>query len=253
MALLESPPGLFPMQASPRFIASSQTAPHEGLARRVARALEHPLRKPVAEHTREAFATAQCWRQERLAAPLMLDAGCGVGLSSRRLARRFPDHAVIGIDRSADRLDRDHGPVPDNALLVRADLVDFWRLALAADWQPSRHYLLYPNPYPKAVHLKRRWHGHPVFPVILALGGRIELRSNWKLYVEEFALALQQATGTRAEVEALDLPPDSIHDECLTPFEGKYHAGGHSLWRLKVTLPHRPCLVPESTATTEET
>lgn len=240
------------MQASSRSVASSQTAPHEGLARRVARALEYPLRKPVAKHTRQAFAMARRWRQERLANPLILDAGCGVGLSSRRLAERFPDHAVIGIDRSADRLGRDHGPVPDNALLLRADLVDFWRLALAAGWQPSRHYLLYPNPYPKAAHLKKRWHGHPVFPAILALGGRIELRSNWRVYIEEFALALEQATGTRADVEALDLPSDSRHHECLTPFEAKYRAAGQSLWRLEVTLSHHPGLVPDSAATAEE-
>ena len=181
---------------------------------------------------------ARRWHEARGDRPLILDAGCGVGLSTRRLAERFADQAVIGIDRSADRLSRDHGPLPDNALLVRADLVDFWRLALAADWRPVRHYLLYPNPYPKAAHLKMRWHGHAVFPVILALGGRLELRSNWKLYVEEFALALELAVGVSAAVE----PHAPV--ECLTPFEQKYHASGQPLWRLVVELPHDAGLVP---------
>ncbi|WP_416139438.1 tRNA (guanine(46)-N(7))-methyltransferase TrmB [Halomonas sp. HK25] len=227
------------MHASSRSIDTNQSGPHEDLAKRVARALEHPLRKPVAEHTRAAFESAGTWLAARLGMPLILDAGCGVGLSTRRLAARFPDHAVIGVDRSESRLSREHGSLPDNALLVRADLVDFWRLALADDWRPVRHYLLYPNPYPKAAHLKMRWQGHPVLPVILALGGRLELRSNWRLYVEEFALVVLMATGREAQV--------AIHEpngHPLTPFEQKYHASGQTLWKLAVELPHDSGLVP---------
>ncbi|TDO07663.1 MULTISPECIES: tRNA (guanine(46)-N(7))-methyltransferase TrmB [Halomonas] len=227
------------MTACSRSIVSRQTLPHQDLARRVTRALAHPLRKPLAAHTREAFARAQQWRHRRGAAPLILDAGCGVGLSTRRLAAQHPAAAVIGVDRSADRLSRDHGRLPDNALLVRAELVDFWRLALAEGWRPAQHYLLYPNPYPKAAHLKMRWQGHPVLPVILALGGRLELRSNWRLYVEEFALAVTQATGVAAEAQ-----PFAPGEACLTPFEHKYHASGQALWRLVVELPHAPGLVP---------
>lgn len=227
------------MHASSRAIVTNQSGPHEDLGRRVARALAHPLRKPVAEHTRTAFQMAGEWLSDRHGMPLVLDAGCGVGLSTRRLAARFPDHAVIGVDRSESRLTREHGPLPDNALLVRADLVDFWRLALMAGWRPARHYLLYPNPYPKAAHLKMRWQGHPVLPVILALGGRLELRSNWRLYVEEFALAVTQATGQPAEVE-----PHAAAGDFLTPFEQKYHESGQALWKLVVTLPHAPELVP---------
>ncbi|MBA2780514.1 tRNA (guanine(46)-N(7))-methyltransferase TrmB [Billgrantia kenyensis] len=230
------------MLALSRTITTNQDGPHRDVVKRVERALCHPLRKPVAAHTRAAFEQAQAWylrHGEGGHRPLILDAGCGVGLSTRQLAARFEDHLVIGVDRSAERLAREHGEVGDNALLVRADLVDFWRLALAAGWQPARHYLLYPNPYPKSSHLKQRWHGHPVLPVILALGGRLELRSNWRLYVEEFALALEHVTGVTSPVEAFapELP-------YLTPFERKYHASGQSLWRLVAELPHAPELVP---------
>ncbi|TDX29913.1 tRNA G46 methylase TrmB [Modicisalibacter xianhensis] len=226
------------MQANSRSITTNQHGPHDELPRRVARSLSHPLRKPIAEHTRRAFDHADAWLQ-RQRGPLILDAGCGVGLSTRRLALDHPEHAVIGIDRSADRLARDHGEPPPNALLVRADLVDFWRLALMAGWQPRRHYLLYPNPYPKAAHLKMRWHGHPVFPAIVALGGRLEVRSNWRLYLEEFAQAVTQATGQRAE-----LSEHHPGQACLTPFEAKYLASGQSLWRLVVDLPFQPSLMP---------
>jgi len=218
------------MQQTSRPVTSNQAGPHHDLARRVSRGLAHPLRKPIAAHTQQAFDAAAEW----LAAQpgrLILDAGCGVGLSTRRLAEQFPDHAVIGVDRSDDRLKRSHGELPANARLVRADLVDFWRLAHVAGWTPERHYLLYPNPYPKASHLKMRWHGHPVFPTLLALGGLVEVRSNWRLYIDEFALAVAQVTGRQAEVS--EWVPDGDY---LTPFEAKYHHSGQALWRLRVAL-----------------
>ncbi|MDR5897427.1 SAM-dependent methyltransferase [Halomonas vilamensis] len=218
------------MQKRSRAVSSNQPGPHQDVSRRVARALAHPLQKPIAAHNQVAFDQADAWLDAQ-AAPLILDSGCGVGLSTRRLAATFPDHAVIGVDRSEDRLGREHGEPPGNALLMRADLVDFWRLAQRAGWAPSRHYLLYPNPYPKALHLGRRWHGHPVFPTLLALGGRLELRSNWKTYVEEFAQAVAYATGKSPDVAAHD-----PNGDYLTPFEAKYDHSGQALWRLTVNL-----------------
>ncbi|WP_025731721.1 tRNA (guanine(46)-N(7))-methyltransferase TrmB [Carnimonas nigrificans] len=219
------------MQANSSPIESSQRGVHHGLAQRVERALQHPWRRPVAEHSRLAFEHAQQWRAPLADRALIIDAGCGVGLSTRRLAEQNPEAVVIGIDRSEDRLARDHGRLPDNALLVRADLVDFWRLALAADWRPTQHYLLYPNPYPKPGLLKQRWQGHPVLPTILRLGGRLELRSNWHIYVEEFAQATQLVTGITPTVE-----PFVPASPALTPFEEKYHRSGQQLWRLQVEL-----------------
>ncbi|MDN6321134.1 MAG: tRNA (guanine(46)-N(7))-methyltransferase TrmB [Halomonas sp.] len=218
------------MQHNSRPVVSNQPGPHQDLARRVSRALAHPLRKPIAEHTQRTFAQAAEWFANRQA-PLLLDSGCGVGISTRQLAMQFPTHAVIGVDRSEDRLGRDHGELPENALLVRADLIDFWRLAYQNGWAPEHHYLLYPNPYPKAGHLKMRWHGHAVLPTLLALGGHLELRSNWSLYVEEFALAVAQVTGNQAIVS--ELAPKGDY---LTPFEAKYAQSGQTLWRLSVDL-----------------
>lgn len=218
------------MQHNSRPVTSNQPGPHHDLARRVNRALTHPLRKPIAEHTQHNFAQAAEWLAGRQT-PLILDSGCGVGISTRQLAAQFPAHTVIGIDRSEDRLGRDHGELPSNALLVRADLVDFWRLAYQAGWLLEQHYLLYPNPYPKAGHLKMRWHGHAVLPTLLALGGHFELRSNWSLYVEEFALAVAQVTGKQAAVT--EFAPEGNY---LTPFEAKYAQSGQPLWRLSVDL-----------------
>ena len=57
-------------------------------------------------------------------------------------------------------------------------------------WKVRTHYLLYPNPYPKAKQMKSRWYGHPSFPLILQLGGDILVRSNWETYLNEFAQAV---------------------------------------------------------------
>ncbi|ARS53079.1 tRNA (guanine(46)-N(7))-methyltransferase TrmB [Kushneria konosiri] len=214
-------------------VYSPQEGLHPDLAHHVQRALDNEWRRPVAEHTQNAFEEAKRFYQAH-GGPLILDAGCGTGRSTRHLAGEYPHACVLGIDRSADRLSRDYtrelGDFPDNALLVRADLVDFWRLAHLAGWRPERHCIFYPNPYPKASQLKRRWHAHPVFPVVLALGGRLELRSNWQIYVEEFACAVEQITGQAPKIDTLSLTPDS---EFISAFEQKYFESRHTLWRLQ--------------------
>jgi tRNA (guanine-N7-)-methyltransferase len=97
--------------------------------------------------------------------------------------------------------------------------------------RPARHSLLYPNPWPKKQHLGRRWHGHPVFPAVVALGGRFECRSNWRIYIDECAAALTQLTGLPVQTEAFDAVAP------ITPFEEKYRASGHALWRCRLALP----------------
>jgi len=102
---------------------------------------------------------------------------------------------------------------------------------LAADIRPARHYILYPNPWPKIGQLARRWQGHAVFPAIVALGGVLECRSNWDVYVEEFALAVEWLSGVKPAVEVWN--PETP----VTPFERKYLASGHPLHRCVATLP----------------
>ena len=193
-----------------------------------------PFRKPFADYNVAAFAASMKRREERAPdAPLILDAGCGVGASSIALALAFPGHYVIGVDQSASRLSRNIAgkmQMPANVDLVRADLVDFWRLLREAGVRLDRHYLLYPNPWPKVGQLARRWHGHAVFPALLELGGRLECRSNWPIYIDEFAFALERLT-TQAVVCEAYLP-----EVALTPFERKYLESGHRLHRASVSL-----------------
>lgn len=220
------------MYANSRVPTSAQTGIHEHLATLLDRHLASPFRKPYTDYNRAAFA-ASLERRERVApgAPLILDSCCGVGESSIALAKAFPNHYVIGVDQSESRLARNIGgkqggaELPSNLDLVRADLVDYWRLLNDAGVRLDRHYLLYPNPWPKIGHLSRRWHGHPVFPVMLELGGVLECRSNWQIYVEEHCFAVQRITGQSTVCEPY------APTEALTPFERKYLDSGHTLFR----------------------
>ena len=220
------------MRGNSRLIASAQDGTHRDLEALVCRHMAHPFRKPILDYNRAAFTAALAARDAwQLEAPLILDAGCGVGWSTQRLAERYPDHFVIGVDQSVDRISRGRPlPMPKNALLIRADLVDFWRLLAESGIRLARHYNLYPNPWPKIGHLVRRWHGHAVFPVWRDLGGEIECRSNWRIYIEEMAQALTLLTGQAVAAEPYET------DDPMTPFEKKYLASGHELWRCRVGL-----------------
>ena len=221
--------------ANSRIPESAQHDVHEGLRMRVERHLREPFRKPIADYNREAFELSLAgWNGH---ASLILDAGCGVGHSTIELARQYPDHWVIGVDQSIARLTR-RKPYPDalmpqNLVFVRADLVDYWRLLGEAGLHLDRHYLLYPNPWPKVGHLARRWHAHPVFPHILKLGGLLECRTNWLVYASEFAFALDialAATGPTATLETFSA------ERPLTPFERKYRDSGQMLYRVSIPL-----------------
>lgn len=213
--------------------ASSVTSNQQGLHRRlhqeVRRHLTSPYQKPYAQHSLDAFERLKAW----LAGdhrPLVLDSCCGVGESTAALAALHSGARVLGVDKSAHRLDK-HGHYTgdsDNYLVLRADLQDLWRLMADAGIRLSHHYLLYPNPWPKAAHLTRRWYAGPCLPALLALGGQLEVRSNWELYLEEFAEALALA-GIASSQGAVTADP-------ITPFERKYLQAGQSCRWLRANL-----------------
>ena len=183
--------------------------------------------RPIAAHTREAF--SQIYDKVDPSRKIILDSGCGTGRSTLLLGERYPDHTIIGVDRSFVRLNRNSllqsksflsneddndgdyedfmansrnlptssqrpfQAVSSNVLLVRAELTDFWRCIMQTEWDISQHYILYPNPYPKKNRIKKRFYAHPSFPLILKIGGTITIRSNWEGYLKEFAQSVVYA------------------------------------------------------------
>ena len=212
-------------------VVSNQPDTHDALLEVVDKHARTHYSRPVSAHQRACFARLD-QRVRAHGGPVILDSGCGVGESTVAIAACFPDHLVIGIDKSATRIDQALKRAPSSrAMIARGDCIDIWRLAAEAHWPVTHHYLLYPNPWPKAKHLKRRWHGHPVFPALIRLGGRLELRTNWLIYAREFELAVSRFDI--ATTPAAILAPGTA----LTPFERKYRASGHPLYRLTCSLP----------------
>lgn len=211
--------------------------------------------RPVADHTREAFEQASEFVRTFYGTDVagcvevVLDSGCGTGESTLHLAKKFPNVPVIGIDKSAVRLSKAGNErqlevsaggscdVPANAFWVRAELLDFWRLALekvnAGEWKILHHALYYPNPWPKESEATRRFHLHPIFPTLLRLSPVTELRTNWEIYAREFAEAarvLGDALSLKFDVELGAFDPENPE----TAFERKYKEARQQLWRTLV-------------------
>ncbi|MDA8694195.1 MAG: hypothetical protein P8J42_01115 [Pseudomonadales bacterium] len=213
-----------------RKVVSNQAAEHDNLTEIVSKHLATDFQRPIAQHNIEAYqyAISQINKPH-----IIFDSGCGNGKSTLNLAARYPEAFIIGIDKSHHRLNKlaNKSDAANNYCLVRADLIDFWRLAANDNIKLLHHFILYPNPWPKKHHLKRRWHGSPVFKQILALGGMIELRSNWQMYLEEFSIALS-LVNCSATVQALTFSKKDY----ISDFEAKYHNSEQTLWQLNANL-----------------
>ena len=244
-------------------VTSNQETLHKDLEEVVRKYARTTFLRPIAEHTQEAFAKAEEFVRTfyenatcsvkadpatecGMTAPVavILDSGCGTGESTIHIARRFPNIPVIGIDKSCDRLNKAGNPVqtagdaiPPNAFWIRAELLDFWRLALdrvnAHAWTIPYHAVYYPNPWPKQSEATRRFHMHPIFPTLLALGRTIELRTNWEIYAREFAEAARivlSENGESTEIKCETFMPASPE----TAFERKYKDAGQTLWKVVI-------------------
>ncbi len=210
-------------------VSSNQSGIHKDLEQIVKKHLSHPYKKPYREFSEDIFHQVD-EIQKKVNKPIILDSGCGTGESSFNLVKIYPDNLIIGIDKSEKRLDKlikDKTVYhEDNLILVRADIVDIWRLTKKTNWNIKKHYLLYPNPWPKKDQLKRRWQGHPIFPEMVGLSDQIELRTNWQIYAEEFKFALDIVTNKKTSIDNVDIK------DFISPFEKKYYESGHELYRV---------------------
>jgi tRNA G46 methylase TrmB len=218
-------------------VRSSQSSLHPGLATLVQKHMTTKWRQPLHAPTVNAF-TALMASGVNQGQKIVLDSGCGTGASTRLIAEHFLDCLVIGVDKSETRLRKlpgshfsgkhfSHGCFfyrEENMVWLRAELASFWRLALQAGWRLHRHYLLYPNPWPKPGQLLRRWHAHPVFPALLQLGGRLEMRCNWEIYARDFVSAAEMAGCLNVQLA------EGVDSVITTPFENKYRNSGQTLY-----------------------
>ncbi len=242
-----------------RSVSTNQDGIYKNLETVVRKYATTAFLRPVAKHTQESFdkaceivsgfasatnatsATISTDFAHGAPAQVVLDSGCGTGESTLHLARKFTGIPVLGLDKSAARLNHSKGATPEgtpeNAFWLRAELQDFWKLALEkvrkGEWHIPYHALYYPNPWPKQSEATRRFHLHPVFPTLMELGDVIELRTNWEIYAREFEAAARlwaSLAGKNAEIVCEGFVPDTPE----TAFERKYNEARQQLWRVIV-------------------
>lgn len=223
-----------PVNSKP--VSSPQTKIHARLSDALTRHQSHTDQTPIAPYSLALWPQVQAFAAAH--PTLILDLGCGTGESTQNLVLRHPDCGVLGIDRSRVRLSKAPQELSRGFLHLRGDQYDLVRLMRANSIHAAKIYLLYPNPSPKPEHLKRRWHGHPIWPTLLSVTNHIELRTNWSIYAEEFAFALQ-ASGWDATLDQVCV---DAANPALSLFEAKYARSGHSLWRV---LGHTPNAIPQ--------
>ncbi len=218
------------MQHTSRFISTNQLGIHPNLTKVVRKQLQHTSQKPISAHTQLAFDQVMAWLGD-WSGELILDSCCGVGESTANIALANANAKVIGVDKSALRTNKHqaYAVEKDNYLVVRADLNDFLVLLIKANKTLSKHFLFYPNPYPKSAHLQKRWYVTSALPIIIKLGGQLEVRSNWQLYIQEFSQALKIADIQSTVTSYQQLP-------AITPFERKYWQSGQQSWQLLADL-----------------
>ncbi len=223
------------MSRESKTIQSAQLSVHPRLRRCLQRYADRPSESEPAAHTVQSFAQVRPWLESGQS--LILDSGCGTAESSRWLADQYPDHLILAVDQSAHRLYQ--AGLPDghlavrqgNLILIRADVTGFCQLMRRCGLRVDRHMILYPNPWPKARHLQRRYHAHPLFADMIRISKLIECRTNWAVYAEEFALVLSYHLGSRVEVRPLRNPTP------VTAFERKYYNSGHILYQVNASVP----------------
>ena len=158
--------------------------------------------------------------------PLILDSGCGKAMSTGLISAKYPLHHVIGVDRSPNRLQPRARYKSVSYLLC--DCVSLWFFCLQNDIHFDYHYLLYPNPYPKKKHIKKRWYGHPILSTLLNIGQQTIVRSNWDIYIREFAFAAN-LHGFQSIMSI------NTKDSVTSHFEQKYQGSHETTYQIKLS------------------
>jgi tRNA (guanine-N7-)-methyltransferase len=175
-------------------------------------------------------------------APVVLEIGFGMGEATAAMAAADPGRDILAVDVHTpgagallQRLD-DAGTT--NVRVVLGDAVDVLRLMLAlASLDEIR--VFFPDPWPKARHIKRRLVG-PSFAALAAdrlrPGGRLHLATDWSPYADQM---LDVVSGEPALVNEFAGFAPRPADRPQTRFERIGLARGHQVFDV---IAHRRAL-----------
>lgn len=164
-------------------------------------------------------------------APLQVDLGCGDGSFLLALARRTPEKNFLGIERLLGRAvgSARKAQKIDNARVLRMETSYAVRYLLPPG-SVERFYLLFPDPWPKRRHQRRRVVTTDFVDAIrdaLTEGGTFHVATDQLDYFEQIQdLAALRNDFATIEINDVDLPS--------TKFEMRFREQGLPIYRLEL-------------------
>ncbi len=124
-------------------------------------------------------------------APLVVEIGSGMGEATAGMAANRPDANILAIEVYKPGVAQTFHHLGkagvDNVRLMRGDAIEVLE-ALIAPGSVSEIWLFFPDPWPKARHLKRRL-VNPAFAALVASrlkkGGILRMGTDWEPYAEQ--------------------------------------------------------------------
>jgi tRNA (guanine-N7-)-methyltransferase len=161
-------------------------------------------------------------------APLEIDLGCGNGAFLVGLARAHPDRNFFGVERLARRVQIAAAKLAElpNVRLLRAE-VNIALVHLIPPVSVAAFHLLFPDPWPKRRHHRRRtFTGDFLTAVHRALerGGLLHLATDHPEYFRQMEELAKPSVMFRVSDEQIEFP--------ATAFEAKFRAQGLPIYRL---------------------
>ena len=184
-------------------------------------------------------------------APLQVDLGCGDGSFLCEMAQRFPEKNFFGIERLTGRVEKARrqpsgpGGKIDNMRVLQfesAYAVEY----LLAPGSVETFYLLFPDPWPKRRHHRRRLVTSEFLDAIHAAlepGGLFHVATDHHEYfrqIERLAHARIQASAlkldrlNRSSLRGFELVDPSERELPATKFEKRFRAQGAPIYRLSL-------------------
>lgn len=164
-------------------------------------------------------------------APLEVDIGCGDGSFAVAQAERFPERNFLGLEKLAGRVWRGCKKASrlglTNVRFLRIESSYALQYLLPAGSAEMVH-LLFPDPWPKSKHRRRRM----VTPEFLALvhrllapGGRLRIVTDDKKYFDAIGAVISPEIF-------VEIPPPPVEEFPITTFEKHFLADGAAIQRL---------------------
>ncbi len=169
--------------------------------------------------------------------PVLLEIGFGMGASLAQMAKTHPDNNYLGIEvhrpgvgtllrqLAAEQL--------ENVRVMDKDAVEIVSHCIAGQ-SLAGIYILFPDPWMKTRHHKRRLVQAPFMELLrdrLRGGGFIHLATDWQEYAQHMQTVMGQIAGLRA-LSAQMTAADGANGRPLTKYESRGHKLGHQVWDL---------------------